>query len=424
MTAPSPVRPAHGPAQLVAVDAHRRACLDLVRPLAPLETSLLEALGCVLAEDVVAPWPLPAFDNSAMDGYAVRLVDVAGATPQAPVRLPVVADLAAGSGEALRLTAGTAVRIMTGAPVPRGTGAVVPVEWTDGGVVGVEVRHAPTEGQHVRRAGEDVGAGVVVVEAGTRLEPRHVAVLAAVGRARVRIRPRPRVVVVSTGSEVVEPGAALAPGQLHDANGFALTAAALDVGAQAYRVGVVRDEAGELQRTLEDQLVRADVLVTSGGVSAGAYDVVREVLARTGTVTFRGVAMQPGMPQGAGTLGEGATPVFTLPGNPVSAFVSFEVFVRPALRRMLGEEGPDPQRPRVRAVATAGWRSPAGKEQYVRGRWWREADGLRVEPVSGPGSHLVTALARTTCLVVVPPHVTAVAAGDEVDCVLLGAGPA
>ena len=415
--------PGHGPAELVAVAEHRRACLDLVQPLAPLEVALLDALGCVLAEDVVAPRALPAFDNSGMDGYAVRVPDVAGASPEAPVRLPVVADLAAGSSESLRLAPGTAVRIMTGAPVPPNTGAVVPVEWTDAGVASVQVRHEPRPGQHVRRAGEDVSAGAVVVEAGTRLQPRHVAVLAAVGRARVRVRPRPRVVVISTGSEVVDPGHPLRHGQLHDANGFGLTAAALDAGAQAYRVGVVRDDPAELQRTLEDQLVRADVLVTTGGVSAGAYDVVKEVLRRTGTVSFCGVAMQPGMPQGAGTLGEDRTPLFALPGNPVSAFVSFEVFVRPALRRMLGEDesAPDPHRPRVRAVAAAGWRSPAGKEQHVRARWWRdERGGLRVEPVSGAGSHLVTALARATCLVVVPPGVERVEEGDEVDCVLLG----
>ncbi|GAB7190133.1 molybdopterin molybdotransferase MoeA [Kineococcus sp. NUM-3379] len=402
---------------------HRRACLDLVRPLAPLEVSLLDALGCVLAEDVVAARALPAFDNSGMDGYAVRVRDVAGASPGAPVRLPVVADLAAGSAESLRLAPGTAVRIMTGAPVPPNTGAVVPVEWTDGGVAHVQVRHEPDEGQHIRRAGEDVGAGVVVVEAGTRLEPRHVAVLAAVGRARVRVRPRPRVVVISTGSEVVEPGSALRHGQLHDANGFALTAAALEVGAQAYRVGVVPDDPALLRRTLEDQLVRADVLVTSGGVSAGAFDVVKDVLRGDGSMWFGGVAVQPGMPQGAGTLGEDRTPLFALPGNPVSAFVSFEVFVRPALRRMLGEDAsaPDPRRPRVRAVAASAWGSPPAKEQYVRARTWREADGtLRVEPVSGAGSHLVTALARATCLAVVPAGVGRVEEGDEVECVLLG----
>ncbi|WP_245886530.1 gephyrin-like molybdotransferase Glp [Kineococcus xinjiangensis] len=415
--------PRHGPAELVTVAEHRRACLDLVQPLAPLEASLLDALGCVLAEDVVATRPLPAFDNSAMDGYAVRVADVAEATPASPVRLPVVADLAAGSAESMRLAPGSAVRIMTGAPVPPNTGAVVPVEWTDGGVASVEVRHCPAEGQHIRRAGEDAAAGVVVVEAGTRLQPRHVAVLAAVGRARVRVRPRPRVVVISTGSEVVEPGQSLGPGQLHDANGFGLTAAALDLGAQAYRVGVVRDDPAELRRTLEDQLVRADVIVTSGGVSAGAYDVVKEVLHRTGSVGFCGVAMQPGMPQGAGTLGEDRTPLLALPGNPVSAFVSFEVFVRPVLRRLLGEdpEAPDPQRPRVRALAAAAWRSPAGKEQYVRARWWRDGDGaLRVEPVSGAGSHLVTALARADCLAVVPVGVDGVEVGDEVECVLLG----
>jgi molybdopterin molybdotransferase len=412
---------------LTTVAAHRQACLDLVRPLPPLDLALRDALGCVLAEDVVSPRALPAFDNSGMDGYAVRLRDVEGAGEDTPVGLPVVSDIAAGRADAVRLTGGTTARIMTGAPVPAGTEAVVPVEWTDRGVSHVLVRRVPSPGQHIRRAGEDVQAGVLVLEAGTRLAPRHIGVLAALGRARVRVRPRPRGVVVSTGTEVVEPGAALARGQLHDANGYLLTAAAEEVGALAYRVGVVADDARELASVLDDQLVRADVVVTSGGVSEGAYDTVKEVLSGPGehSVRFDRVGMQPGMPQGCGTLGEAGVPVFTLPGNPVSSFVSFEVFVRPALRRMLGAEGPDPDRPRVRAVAGTGWSSPPAKEQYVRAAWTRDERGrLVVEPVSGHGSHLVTALARATCLVVVPVGVSAVEPGDEVECVLLGPLPA
>lgn len=414
------------PPTLTPVAQHQRSCLDLVRPLPPLDLALRDALGCVLAEDVVSPRPLPAFDNSGMDGYAVRLRDVEAATEENPVGLPVVADIAAGHSGSLRVTAGTTVRIMTGAPVPPGVEAVVPVEWTDRGVSHVLIRRAPTPGQHIRLAGEDVAAGVVVLEAGTRLEPRHVGVLAALGRARVRVRPRPRVVVVSTGTEIVEPGAVLGHGQLHDANGYLLTAAAEDVGALAFRVGVVADDPTALAGVLDDQLVRADVVVTSGGVSEGAYDTVKEVLSASTQhdVTFDRVAVQPGMPQGSGTLGEQKIPVFTLPGNPVSAFVSFEVFVRPALRRMLGAEGEDPQRPRVWCVASAAWSSPAGKEQYVRAAWTAGPDGrLHVAPVSGHGSHLVTGLARATCLAVVPVGTAAVEVGDEVECILLGPLP-
>ncbi|MGI4894362.1 MAG: molybdotransferase-like divisome protein Glp [Janthinobacterium lividum] len=408
---------------LTTVAQHQRTCLDLVRPLPPLDLALRDALGCVLAEDVVSPRALPAFDNSAMDGYAVRVRDLDGATAEHPVGLPVIADIPAGAGDPLRLPGGVSARIMTGAPLPPGADAVVPVEWTDRGVAHVLVREVPRLGQHVRRAGEDVAAGVVVVEAGTRLQPRHIGVLAAVGRARVRVRPRPRVVVVSTGDEIVEPGTVLAPGQLHDTNGYLLTAAAEDVGALAYRVGVVRDDATALAGVLDDQLVRADVVVTSGGVSEGAYDTVKEVLSGPGVhdVRFDRVGMQPGMPQGTGTLGEQKIPVFTLPGNPVSSFVSFEVFVRPALRRMLGAEGPDPDRPRVRCVVGERWTSPPAREQYVRAAWTRGDDGrLHVAPVSGHGSHLVTALARTTCLAVVPVGTAAVEVGDEVECILLG----
>ncbi|NIZ91090.1 molybdotransferase-like divisome protein Glp [Kineococcus rubinsiae] len=423
MTLP-PTATTDRPPALVPVAEHLAACLELVRPLAPLDVALRDALGCVLAEDVVSPRALPAFDNSGMDGYAVKLRDVEGAGEDTPVRLPVVADVPAGAAQPMRLPSGTTARIMTGAPLPTGTEAVVPVEWTDRGVSQVLVRRVPQPGQHLRRAGEDVAAGTVVVEAGTRLEPRHIGVLAAVGRARVRVRPRPRVVVVSTGTEVVEPGTALGHGQLHDANGYLLTAAAEDVGALAYRVGVVADDPVELASVLDDQLVRADVVITSGGVSEGAYDTVKEVLSATSDVRFDRVAMQPGMPQGAGVLGEQRIPVFTLPGNPVSAFVSFEVFVRPALRRMLGADGPDSQRPRVRCTAEEGWSSPVGKEQYVRASWRVGDDGrLLVRPVSGHGSHLVTALAHATCLAVVGVGTSRVEVGDEVECLLLGPLP-
>ncbi|MFB9378530.1 gephyrin-like molybdotransferase Glp [Kineococcus gynurae] len=415
-----------GAPEPISVQAHLADCLALVRPLPPLELALRDALGCVLAEDVVSPRPLPAFDNSAMDGYAVRVRDVAEAREDSPVGLPVVADVAAGHTGALRLAGGTTVRIMTGAPVPPGAEAVVPVEWTDRGVSHVRIRRCPEPGQHVRRAGEDVRAGDVVLEAGTRLQARHIGVLAAVGRARVRVRPRPRVVVLSTGSEIVEPGLGLEHGQLHDANGFLLASAVQELGAIAYRVAGVPDDAAELSAVLDDQLVRADVIITSGGVSEGAYDTVKEVLQASPAFTgrFVKVAMQPGMPQGAGVLGEDGTPILTLPGNPVSAFVSFEVFVRPALRRMLGEEGPDPLRPRVRAVAEEAWTSAPAKAQYVRAATRLEGGRLLVRPVGGHGSHLVTALARTDCLAVVPVGVGRVEVGDEVDCVLLGPAPA
>ena len=402
---------------MIGVADHLGRILDVVQPLSPLALGLMDAHGCVLTEDVVAPAPLPGFDNSAVDGYAVRLADVVTATEQEPVVLPVTGDVAAGPASPLRVSAGSCVRIMTGAMVPAGADAIIPVEWTDGGVATVVVRRAPTAGANVRRAGEDVAAGDTVLTAGTHLGAVQIGLAAAVGRSRLLVRPRPRVVVVSTGSELVEAGQSLGPGQIVDANSPALTAAAVEAGAIAYRVGIVPDDPRALAATLEDQLVRADVLVTSGGVSVGAYDVVKEVLSRLGTVSFDKVAMQPGMPQGFGTIGPDSTPVFGLPGNPVSALVSFEAFVRPALRKMLGAS--PLERPRVRAVARGELRSPAAKTSFLRVALTVEDGRYAVTPVSGAGSHLLAGMSRANALAVVPEGVERVAEGDVVEVLVL-----
>jgi molybdopterin molybdotransferase len=236
----------------------------------------------------------------------------------------------------------------------------------------------------------------------------------------VLVRPRPRVVVLSTGSELVEPGVPLVPGLIPDSNGVMLAVAAQQAGAEAYRAGPVRDDEALLLDTLEDQLVRADLVITTGGVSMGAYDTVKAVLSRLGTVEFTKVAMQPGMPQGFGRLGPEATPIFTLPGNPVSAYVSFEVFVRPVIRRLLGLEVID--RPRVDATCTEGFDSPIGKTQFARGVLTLDAMGPTVRPVGGQGSHIVGGLARADALIVVPPEVGRVEVGDRVAVIDLERG--
>ena len=265
---------------------HLSDVLSIVRPLTPLGVQLLDAHGCVLAEDVVAPWPLPQFDNSAMDGYAVRAEDVRAATEDAPVELPVVTDIAAGETERAAIGPGLAARIMTGAPMPAGADAVVPVEQTDGGTARVQITLAAPVGRHLRRVGEDVQAGDTVLAAGTFLGAAQIGLLAAVGKERVRVRPRPRVVVISTGRELVEPGQPLDLGQITDSNSFLLTTAAREAGAVAYRVAPVPDDERALLGRIQDQLVRADMIVTSGGVSAGAYDVVKQVLSTVGTLLF------------------------------------------------------------------------------------------------------------------------------------------
>jgi molybdopterin molybdotransferase len=314
---------------------------------------------------------------------------------------------------------GQAVRIMTGAPMPAGAETVVPVEDTDAGVREVELRAGAPMGRHVRRAGSDVRAGDLVLSAGTQLGPTQLALLAAVGRARVRVHPRPRVVVLSTGSELVEPGRTPGFGQVVDSNGIMLTAAAIDAGARPYRVGVVRDEPQEFIRSLTDQLLRADLVLTSGGVSAGAYDTVKEVLSALGTVWFGKVAMQPGMPQGFGSVGEDHTPIFTLPGNPVSSFVSFEMFVRPVIRKMAGHAGLFRRSETARALES--WKAPPGKVQLARGELGTAEDGERVVRLAGPsqGSYVLGGLAQATCLVVVPEQVTQVEVGDQLRCLVL-----
>jgi len=404
-------------APLRTVDEHLKRVLDAISPLSPYDQPLLDAIGLPIIEDVVSEIDLPRFDNSAMDGYAVVFEDVVGAEEDSPVQLPVVGEAAAGSTNPYAMGPGTAIKIMTGAPMPSGADTVVPVEWTDGGRAQVRIRRQPKPDQHVRRAGEDVRAGEVVIEDGTMLGPRQAGLLAAIGRAAVRARPRPRVVVMSTGDELREPGSRLDYDSIYDANSYLLAAAVKAAGAIPYRVGLVSDDPQEFSDALSDQLVRADAVITSGGVSKGDYDVVKDVLSRLGTVEFCEVGMQPGKPQGFGHVGEDRTPIFTLPGNPVSAFVSFEVFVLPALRRMMGRL--PYRRPLVRARLTEGLRSLAGRRMYVRARFDVRADGPQVTPVGGTGSHLIGDLALANALVLVEADGISPAAGDLVNVLVL-----
>ncbi len=402
---------------LIPVDEHLKRILDSIDTLPAYDQPLLEVMGLPIAEDIMAPLPLPAFDNSGMDGYAVVHRDVAEASEQRPVHLPVVGEIAAGAATIMAMSPGTAVRIMTGAPVPQGCDAVVPVEWTDGGTSTVVIDQAPEVGQHIRRAGEDVKLGDRLVSEGDLIGPRQIGLLASVGTARVASRPRPRVVVISTGDELREPGEQLGRDSIYDGNSFMLAAAARAAGAIAYRVGIVRDDHEGFAEALSDQLVRADVVVTSGGVSKGAYDVVKEVLQEQGTVRFDEVAMQPGKPQGFGFVGEDSTPIFTLPGNPVSSYVSFEVFVLPALRKMMGRKVLS--RPMMRATTSAPLSSFQGKRQYVRARYEVGREGATVTPVGGHGSHLVGDLSEANSLVVLAEQQTTVAPGQPVPVLLL-----
>lgn len=392
-------------------------CLAAVGQQPPLDVQLVDAVSCVLAEDVKAPFDLPVADLAACDGYAVRSADLVGATPDAPVTLVVTEEVRAGDVDPAALVAGSAIRIASGAPVPTGADAVVALDFTDHGQARVAVRTQPAVGENIRRRAEDVERGHVVLRSGTRVGARQVALLAGVGRSRVVVRPRPRVVIISIGDEIVEPGRDARPGTVFDANGHALSTAVADAGAQTFRVAAVPDERQILGTTIEDQLVRADLIVTTGGISYGSGDTVREVLGALGTVRFDNVAAWPGHILGVGTVGEG-TPIFCLPGDPVSAQVCFEVYVRPALRHMQGWTVLN--RPSIQARVDRSWYSPRGRREFVRVRLSGDPrSGYQAKVMGAPASLLLSALAESNALAIVPEDVTNVRAGDSLRCMVL-----
>ncbi len=416
--------PAPGPgSQPLRVEDHLAQILATAAPSEPVTVGIEDALGLVLSADQVSSVSLPRFDNSAMDGYAVRVADLAGASAESPVELPVAGEIGAGQATTREVRAGSVAKIMTGAPVPTGADAVVPYEWTDQGSDRVRIDQVPRLGAHVRPAGEDVGEGDVLVRAGTVLGPRHLGLLASVGIAAVPVRPRPVVAVVSTGTELRDAGtpvAELDDDAIFDGNSHLLAAAVRAAGATPRRVGIVGDEPEAFLAALADLRAEGvDAVVTSGGVSMGDWDVVKAALRPLGTVWFGPVAMQPGKPQGFGHVD--GTPIFTLPGNPVSAFISFELFVRPALRTMMGLT--PVSHPYVEATLAEPVSSPPGRRQFLRGTVVVEGGelsvGLIVSPVGGSGSHLVGDLAAADALIVVPEEATSLEAGSRVQVLRL-----
>ena len=399
------------PSARTSVDVH---VTRVDAALAPLRTRTLEsveladALGRVTFDDVRSPIDLPPFRNSQMDGYAVRAVDVASA----PVSLPVVGEVAAAPGSPSALRPGTAVKIMTGAPLPEGADAVVPVEDTLAAGESVSISRGREAGEYVREPGSDLRAGQAVVAWHTRLASRHLAALAAAGITDVDVTDRVRIAVISTGSELVAPGEPLGPGQIPDSNGIALAAAAQAVGAEVVLRARVRDDPQRLA-TLFDEAVAlgAELILTSGGVSMGDHEVVRDLLEPLGAVVDV-LAMQPGGPQALaiwpGLEGAAAVPVVCFPGNPVSSQLSFELFVAPTLREIAGL----PEAGRETRVLDSAVRSIPARRQFLRGRRTR---GGGVTTVAGPSSHLVAALAASDVLIVIPEDVTELAAGDSVE---------
>jgi molybdopterin molybdotransferase len=414
---------------MISVEEALERILSYVSVLEPEEKPILEALGQVVAEDIVSDVEIPPHDNTAMDGYAVRAADTAGASAEAPVTLRVVGELAAGYLFDGSVEPGTAVRIMTGAPMPRGADAVVPFEETDepeGRGFGsfaksrdtVGILKAAEPGANIRYAAEDVRRGQAIITKGSVLHPAQIGVLASLGMAKVRVHRRPVVAVLSTGDEVREPGQPLQPGQIYDSNAYSVSALVLASGGIPKRLGIAKDTVEALTAKLREGL-DADMLVTSAGVSRGDYDVVKDVLAKEGEINFWTVRMRPGKPLAFGAFASGGrrVPHIGLPGNPVSSMVSFELFGRPAIFKMLGRS--DWQRPVVRAIAEEPIPNTDGRRVFARAILTTR-DGRYHVALTGPqGSGILTSMAVANALAVVPEDVPGVRPGEEVDAILL-----
>ncbi|PPG40454.1 gephyrin-like molybdotransferase Glp [Pseudoclavibacter sp. RFBA6] len=411
---------------MIEVEIQLARVLAETRPLSSETVPLAAAHGRVIAETVASRHALPPWTNSAMDGYAVRSADVATASAGTPVTLEVVADLPAGASADPALSPGQAARIMTGAPVPADADAIVPVEATDGGERRVSVTAPAAPGMHIRSAGEDRQPGDALVSGGSRAGAEVLSALASAGYGSIAVARRPRVAVIATGSELVAPGEPLDRGQIPDSNSLLISSLAIEHGAELVDVIRVSDDIADLDAALRRLAGRCDVIVLTGGVSMGAYDPVKELLSPSGQVSFEKVAMQPGKPQGFGRLGEpwvsAGEPgplVFGLPGNPVSAWVSFLVFVRPCLRALQGACLVED--PRLSARAETGWRTPPGRRQYLPARIRLTDAGVLVSPAAarGSGSHLVGSLADANGYAIVDASVERVQEGDLVHVVQL-----
>ncbi len=410
-TAPHP-----SPESLLPLADYLGTVLRGLRPLPALDLDLTQAYGNTLAEDVIAPGPLPAFDHAAIDGYAARCEDVTPATPSRPVRLNVVGDLTASSWRPVRLTAGTCFSVAAGAPLPATCDVIVPASSTDQGMAAVEIYGAPKKGHGVRRAGDELPAGAVLAGAGTYVTPALVAILAATGIGHVVVRPCPRVVVVATGDELVDAGRASQPGQVVDVNSHALTAAAAEAGAHAYRVGICDDDPEAVRGVLDDQTLRADLIITTGGTGTGPGDMVRRILSR-GTVSFTDVSVYPCSSLGFGTIGGAEVPVVCLPGDPGSALIGFEVLARPVIQVLAGAE--PVFRPSVRAHLLETVHSPTGLREFRPATVAeRRGGGYTVQPMAG-GPYTLSGLADANALMVLGEKVTSAPAGSTVDVLLL-----
>jgi molybdopterin molybdotransferase len=400
---------------MLSVDEARKHVLASISRVAIIDVPLLDSLGLTLGQEIVAENNIPPFDNSAMDGYAVRSADIGGASLEDPADLAVIGDLPAGKAPTAPLGKGQAIRIMTGAPIPQGSDTVVPVELTRADEDRVSILEELSDGANVRRAGEDIKTGQSVMSSGTPIGPAELGMLASLGCASVKCFRRAVVGIISTGDELLPVGEELSPGKIRDSNSYTAYGMVKDAGAEPLRLGIVGDQAEVLEKTILDNVERVDVFVTSGGVSVGDYDMVKDVLAKIGEMNFWKVAMRPGKPQAFGHVQ--GKPLFGLPGNPVSVMVSFEQFVRPALLAMMGRE--DILRPQVKAVLDSPLGRKKGRAEFIRViAEWR--DGCYHARVTGPqGSGILSSMVKGNALAILPKDVGRLEPGEEVTLELL-----
>lgn len=394
-----------------------RVLAAAVRP-APVRVAISEAQGLLCAEEVVAERALPGFDQAAVDGYAVRSVDVQSAGAE-PVQLPVVGEIPAGSRQPRRLQPGQAVRVVTSAPLPTLADAVVPLGYTDGHEARVTVQRPVPSAAFVRRAGEDVQPGDVAVRKGAAIGAAQVGLLAAVGRDKVLVHPRPRVSVISVGDELVDIERTPGAGQVYDVNSYALAAAARDAGAEVTRVGIVGGDAKRLRDVVEGRLLLSEMVVVAGGVGGTIGEEIHATLSELGTIDIPRVAMHPGSVQGFGRLGPDLVPTFLLPANPMSALVVFEVLVRPLIRTALGKR--NVHRRAVGARLLSPVNSTKGRKGFLRGQLLRDTSTgeYLVQPLGTSGAHLLASLAEANCLILVDEDTTEVAVGEDVHVTFL-----
>lgn len=401
----------------------------------PVRIAIAEALGLMCAEEVQASRALPGFDQAAIDGYAVRAVDVGGErglgrpidAPIGPIEtsLPVVGEVPAGSQRPLRLQPKQAVRVYTGAPLPTLSDAVIPLEWTDCGRKRMTAHRPVRSGEFVRHAGDDIRPGDVAVSDGAILSPAHIGLLAAVGRSKVLVYPRPRMSVISVGHELVEIDREPSLGQVFDVNSYALAAAGRDAGADVHRVGIAAGEPRRLREIVESQLLRSEIIVIAGAVGGSGSEEIRRILSDLGEIDTTRVAMHPGSVQGFGFLGENQTPVFLLPSNTVSSLVIFEMFIRPVVRMSLGKRSSQRRLVRARALNHVG--SKVGRRGYIRARLMRDAQtqDYLVEGLGGANgapAHLLAGLAEANAMIKIPEDVNEVRPGDIVEVLFMSQG--